>query len=1137
MKEEGHEIEMGTPKWKIMAEFDRIGLQSALGPTPNGWNSYFRPYKDDVTIRDAIMNVLGLEDGRAQEVLDPIISEDGNVDWEGVASAFEMRLQEVDDDSGERHERDEGCKEQPEERKGNMPTSKQAELASDLLTSPETMPRIQTPTNIDVVLSEVGDEEPPRHDQPQSSRDRTFLEAGTETEVAEIDTKRDTSGDESFPSQKLPSQSRKGIIIPQSKLGFQTVRGDARISKEAGGIQLMSNSGFTTVRYNVGVFRGKWMYEVQLGSGGIMQLGFTSPKDRFNSEDGVGDTKDSYAYDGKRQKKWNIRPTSYGDKWTGGDIIGCGIDLDNRTVSFWRNGKPLGEAFKNLFGRESGIVYLPGISMSYGESCECNMGGRPFIYPQEGYEPFEERPSKAVCLRAEFVGKALLRFAGSIGVQNEALSRSPRSAAAMAATFAMTPINDSRMGSQPFISARANGNDQTQDYLNDSNNEILGSESNFETQSDYRNEEHLQHSGNLGFVQSAPELLSELAPALLGKACDLHSNNRIQLDATHDLQQDLVSIHKQPLVLKPETILLASIIARFIGPLCLNPYLVEQCILNPLLELCLHESFHESGDFDRLLIILINVLEPFESEYLSYLIIGALARTVRRSIWEPKDFPESPASRFVGYARRFLRVRPFRKAWLDYKLPGGCSCWQRQLEELLEVRQPTINELEEILPHLKWEGDMTDEASTQLVLSASTAKGDFSADYTALSAMHMHLEDAHAFLLRDLCDWSDENPFDVGGDDFFSHTSRSCPAKSQKCVSYSSSRKQQGNLMPWDASLKEVMRLSMAHVKDSLFTASGDEEISVQLSDHISNELGSCLAEINGADSNVIVPQPLGAFLFWLEAKNAGARRDVPPPGLSAPSVLPSVFYATLRVFRHDIFDSIYLRGNDFSIPHGFFFRGLESLEAKRQYSFSRYFNRKPPEPAARLGGSITHLIRENVANLKHCKGDIHIDAKESVPKEKFLDPQLSDSSLDWTGNDLDGPWKWWLIDRLMRLYSLGVAPRIRMGFTYGNTIDQALSSLQHMMARWREERNPGAVELLRLSIEESRKLALTAVRQQCWSVCWMMIPWKQEVSLAVASIVSRVLSIVATKNKLSLPFVPEYYLESVLDIVSILSK
>lgn len=49
-----------------------------------------------------------------------------------------------------------------------------------------------------------------------------------------------------------------------------------------------------------------------------------------------GDTQDSYAYDGNRQRKWNEATYKYGAMWQCGDIISCTIDLDEGVVEYFR---------------------------------------------------------------------------------------------------------------------------------------------------------------------------------------------------------------------------------------------------------------------------------------------------------------------------------------------------------------------------------------------------------------------------------------------------------------------------------------------------------------------------------------------------------------------------------------------------------------------------------------------------------------------------------------------------------------------------------------------------------------------------------------------------------------------------------
>lgn len=53
-----------------------------------------------------------------------------------------------------------------------------------------------------------------------------------------------------------------------------------------------SQCNFGSVRASSCVFRGKWQYEVQLGSNGVMQVGWATLETKFSQEKGVGDTID-----------------------------------------------------------------------------------------------------------------------------------------------------------------------------------------------------------------------------------------------------------------------------------------------------------------------------------------------------------------------------------------------------------------------------------------------------------------------------------------------------------------------------------------------------------------------------------------------------------------------------------------------------------------------------------------------------------------------------------------------------------------------------------------------------------------------------------------------------------------------------
>ncbi|RWS07923.1 E3 ubiquitin-protein ligase RNF123-like protein [Dinothrombium tinctorium] len=188
---------------------------------------------------------------------------------------------------------------------------------------------------------------------------------------------------------------------PYGRLGaervvFDVTASTGHINTDFARLSLSSHSGFSSIRANVGVFKGKWMYEVMLGTKGVMQVGWATNRCKFSQEKGVGDTPDSYAYDGNRVRKWNLNTFRYGETWHPGDVIGITIDLEEGCVGFYRNGKYLGQAFNNVkIGQ--GMVYFPAVSLAYNESLVANFGATPLRYPVEGYQPLEAVPYIELC--------------------------------------------------------------------------------------------------------------------------------------------------------------------------------------------------------------------------------------------------------------------------------------------------------------------------------------------------------------------------------------------------------------------------------------------------------------------------------------------------------------------------------------------------------------------------------------------------------------------------------------------------------------------------------------------------------------------------------------------------------------------
>ena len=130
-------------------------------------------------------------------------------------------------------------------------------------------------------------------------------------------------------------------------------------------------SGFPTVAAtsNLKLRKGQWYYEVEITKNGLAQIGFASSAyEGGDSEkgDGVGDDEHSWAFDGTRVLKWHKGANNkYGREWKVGDVVGCCIDMDLRSIKFSLNGSfdsPMGIAFDNI---DADIEYMyPAITIN-----------------------------------------------------------------------------------------------------------------------------------------------------------------------------------------------------------------------------------------------------------------------------------------------------------------------------------------------------------------------------------------------------------------------------------------------------------------------------------------------------------------------------------------------------------------------------------------------------------------------------------------------------------------------------------------------------------------------------------------------------------------------------------------------------
>ena len=173
---------------------------------------------------------------------------------------------------------------------------------------------------------------------------------------------------------------------------------------------------------------GKWFYEVESNvSGNNLVIGIA--RDDFNQDAHLSSyiDKDSNGYiyrasDGNKSN--NDSASSYGDSYTSGDVVGVALDLDEGTLTFYKNGVSQGVAFSSLSGR-----YYFGLSIAGGYEATANFGQKPFKFPPpDGFQPLNTaniRPENVIARPDQYVGVAAYTSGNGSAVSVSSYNFSP----------------------------------------------------------------------------------------------------------------------------------------------------------------------------------------------------------------------------------------------------------------------------------------------------------------------------------------------------------------------------------------------------------------------------------------------------------------------------------------------------------------------------------------------------------------------------------------------------------------------------------------------------------------------------------------------------------------------------------------
>lgn len=134
------------------------------------------------------------------------------------------------------------------------------------------------------------------------------------------------------------------------------------------------------VRAKIGKSSGKWYWEIKVIDRGVNQdfnfypgvANLSAPKNKF-----LGYNKNGWGYWGAYGDKRNGNIVPYGPTFDQGDVIGMALDMDAKTLKYYKNCTDLGVAFTNL----SGTMYPAAGQFGGDVKTTANFGASPFTCP------------------------------------------------------------------------------------------------------------------------------------------------------------------------------------------------------------------------------------------------------------------------------------------------------------------------------------------------------------------------------------------------------------------------------------------------------------------------------------------------------------------------------------------------------------------------------------------------------------------------------------------------------------------------------------------------------------------------------------------------------------------------------------
>ncbi|XP_059908188.1 ryanodine receptor 3-like isoform X1 [Gadus macrocephalus] len=163
---------------------------------------------------------------------------------------------------------------------------------------------------------------------------------------------------------------------------------------------------FFRVERTYAVRTGKWYFEFEAVTGGDMRVGWARPDCKPDLELGTDEL--AFVFDGYRGHRLNMGSRFFGRSWRAGDVVGCMINMEDKSMVFTLNGEILitnkgSELCFADFETEDG--FIPVCSLGLAQVGRINLGkeASSFRYYtmcglQEGFEPFAVNMNREVTM-------------------------------------------------------------------------------------------------------------------------------------------------------------------------------------------------------------------------------------------------------------------------------------------------------------------------------------------------------------------------------------------------------------------------------------------------------------------------------------------------------------------------------------------------------------------------------------------------------------------------------------------------------------------------------------------------------------------------------------------------------------------